>query len=154
VAASNASGRVGSHVRRADNCLKHRIDFAIDLMIPKPQDLVTCTLETLVSRSILRGMHLKCMLSTVHLYDKAGATALEIDDVSENRRLPAEVKTERPQFAQADPELDLLGRHRLPQSSRLFARHGPTRPPSPGFRRGMVGRIRGDDNYRRYIRLG
>jgi hypothetical protein len=49
------------------------------------------------------------VLIAIDFDNNAAAAAFEIDDESRDRRLTAEMESKRPQFAQAYPELDLLG---------------------------------------------
>jgi hypothetical protein len=100
---SRGSGRVGCSVSGSHDGFEDRIQFLIDFVIPKSQDLVAGPLQFRITLPIPCSMLVKCVLSTIDLHHETRTPTFEVDDVGEKRRLPAEMKAESPEFAKANP---------------------------------------------------
>jgi hypothetical protein len=73
--------------------------------------------EFAIATNIASVALVEIVLSAVDLDDQPVLHAREIDDVAIARRLSAEMKPALSPGAEMNPELHLLGRHRLAQSS-------------------------------------
>jgi hypothetical protein len=63
------------------NCLHDSIEFAIDFMIPKPQNFVSRVFQCRVAHSVSPPSMIHRMLSSVDLNDQSCATTFEIYDI-------------------------------------------------------------------------
>jgi hypothetical protein len=77
-----------------------------------------------VSARILAQADILSMLRAVHFDNHFVFEADEVEHVTIDRRLTAEVEPLRPQSAQMDPEFNLLRRHVLAQRSGAGNGHG------------------------------
>ena len=105
------------------NCLHDGVEFTINIMIPKSQDLVAGLHERSVTQAIPLTSIVHPVLSTVNFHNEPAATTFEIHNVRKDRRLATKVKAGCTQCAETNPKFDLLPRHRLAKAPRLLVGH-------------------------------
>jgi hypothetical protein len=95
------------------NDLQYTIQAGINLVIPEAQGQIPELTEPDITEFVASAMIVAIVLTAIKLDNQARLTALKIDDVTSDRRLPAKVKSNLAQSAQSRPEPDFLARHQL-----------------------------------------
>ena len=96
---------------RPVNCFEHAIRISINIVVGKSEHTISQCVQGSVASFVTTAVGVKAVLVSVNFNDDARTAAFEVDDVTGNWRLSTKMKSERPQFAQSHPELDLLARH-------------------------------------------
>ena len=103
----------GGAAQNSYDDIHHRIQFAIDFMIPEPQHSKPLAFQKRIAHSIaVRGV-VDIMLPAINLDHDQVAKRHEVHDDMPDRRLPPEVKSERLEFAQLHPQFGFLRRQVL-----------------------------------------
>src|SRR5436309_2559154 len=105
------------------NRFHYGVQLSIDLRIRESKNLITGAAQVLVAHKIPRSVCIETMLRSVDLDNDPRSSAFEVDNVGEQRRLPAKMMAQSPELPKLDPELHFLGRHRLAQLAGDFVGH-------------------------------
>ena len=98
------------------NSLKHRMQIACDLGIPKANDAISFLFQPKLSFLIPRCGFIFIMMSAVQFDDQAGGLAEKVHHVGADRRLPPEMCALYREFFQSTPQCALVRSGSGPQS--------------------------------------
>jgi len=124
-----------SRVSLADlvpNSVHDGVQVVINLEVPEPHHSKTAPCQPgipiLIPGSVIRSS----VLASIQLHNKPGRKAGKVHNVDAKRHLSPELHPPRFPSSQTDPQLDLMGCHRLSKGFGqlgILMRHAPPKPP-------------------------
>ncbi len=100
----------GGAAQSSDDHIHHRLQLPIHLMIPEPQHAKSFAAQKRIPHIIPARRVIEIMLTAIDLDHEVITKRHEVHDDMPDRRLPPEVKAERLEVAQLDPQLCFLRR--------------------------------------------
>jgi hypothetical protein len=79
-------------LKRRQNVRHHTVEIGVDVGIPEPEGLKALPFQNGVSDRVVSSLGIFGMTASIALDDKAAAETDEVEVVTAERRLPAEVK--------------------------------------------------------------
>jgi hypothetical protein len=97
-------------------CIEYAVDIQHDIVVPKPDNFITRSLQTFGSFFVLRCTFR--VLAAVQFNDQLGIDATEVSNKSSEHDLPPKLDSVEPAVSQSRPEFALCVRGVLPKSPR------------------------------------
>jgi len=93
--------------------LKDPLNILINFVVPKSEHAIAGILKSVVTYTVTLRVFAVVVLTTVDFDDQSMLQACKVDNVSALRNLSTKMKTACFPRSEMNPELYLLGRHRL-----------------------------------------